>query len=188
MRNYFDYDYPQPNIEHPFSIITEILSCPWKSGNRLIHIGLQGKSPDYKNLNPGILFFVVDSSGAMEEANNLPLLKQSLKLLLSELNDNDRVAIVAYADSAGLILPSTPAINKERIIAALDSLHAGGSTAGGEGIVLAYQVAKQNLIKNRITYNDVIKLAKNSKGRDDNGYRTELLSLIESCCLMAKYS
>ena len=128
------------------------------------------------------------SSGSMKDANKLPLLKQSLKLLLGELNYNDRSTLVAYAGSAGFILPSTPATNKERIIAALDSLNSGGSTADGEGIVLAYQVAKQNLIKNGITYNDVIKLAKNSKGRDDNGYRTELLSLIESCCLMAKYS
>src|SRR4030042_6980223 len=86
MINYFDYDYPQPKGEHPFSVITEISACPWNAGNRLIHIGLQGKSLDYNNLKPCNLVFLIDSSGSMEDANKLPLLNQSLKLLVGELN------------------------------------------------------------------------------------------------------
>jgi Ca-activated chloride channel family protein len=147
MINYFDYDYPQPGGEHPFSVTTEISECPWNGDNRLVHIGLQGKSLDYKNLKPCNLVLLVDSSGSMSDSNKLPLLKQSLKMLLKELSAKDRIAIVAYAGSAGLVLPSTPASRAEVIVNALDSLNAGGSTAGGEGIVLAYRVAKQNLIR-----------------------------------------
>lgn len=147
MINYFDYDYPQPKGEHPFSVTTEISGCPWNSGSRLVHIGIQGKSLDYSDLKPCNLVFLIDSSGSMEDANKLPLLKQSLKLLLGELSARDRVAIVAYAGSAGLILPSTPAGRSEAIIAAMDRLQAGGSTAGGAGLALAYRVAAENLIE-----------------------------------------
>ncbi len=147
MINYFNYDYPSPKDEHPFSIITEMSRCPWNSENRLIHIGLQGKQIDYNNLKPCNLVFLIDSSGSMSSPNKLPLLKQSLKLLLDELNDKDRIAIVAYASAAGLVLPSTPAHKKEVILDALDRLNAGGSTAGGAGVRLAYKVAKENLIK-----------------------------------------
>ncbi|MCP4135398.1 MAG: DUF3520 domain-containing protein [bacterium] len=146
MINYFTYEYPQPTDGHPFSITTEIASCPWNSKNRLIHIGLQGKSLDFKNLNPSNLVFLIDSSGSMGSSNKLPLLKKSLKLLLNEMGSKDRIAIVAYAGSAGLILPSTPAREEDKILAALDRLSAGGSTAGGAGIKLAYAVAKKNLI------------------------------------------
>lgn len=147
MINYFTYNYPQPEGEHPFSITTEISKAPWNSGNRLLLIGIQGKSLDYSNLKPCNLVFLIDSSGSMSDANKLPLLKQSLKLLLGQLNSNDRIAIVTYAGSAGLVLPSTPASDRAKILAAFDSINSGGSTAGGEGIVLAYKVAKQNLIK-----------------------------------------
>lgn len=146
MINYFTYDYPQPSAEHPFSITTEISGCPWNKEHKLIHIGLQGKKLDYKDLKPCNLVFLVDSSGSMSDANKLPLLKQALKMLVETLDDRDKVAIVAYAGSAGLILPSTPASKKEEIVAALDMLESGGSTAGGEGILLAYKVAKENLI------------------------------------------
>lgn len=147
MINYFDYDYPEPKTKHPFSITTELGPCPWNSNNHLVHIGLQGKRLNYKDLKPANLVFLIDSSGSMQSSNKLPLLKKSFKLLLNELGDQDRIAIVAYAGSAGLVLPSTPATQKERIMDALDSLRAGGSTAGGAGIQLAYQVAKENLIK-----------------------------------------
>ncbi len=146
MINYFTYDYPQPTGKHPFSINTEMASCPWNDEHKLIHIGLQGKTLDYKNFKPSNLVLLVDSSGSMSSANKLPLLKQSLKLLLEELDDRDRIAIVAYAGSAGLVLPSTPASKREMILESLDSLQAGGSTAGGAGIQLAYKVAKENLI------------------------------------------
>ena len=147
MINYFDYDYPEPAGEHPFSIVAEIAACPWQAQNKLVHIGLKGKGPDYDNLKPCNLVFLIDSSGSMEDRSKLPLLKKSLGLLLDNLGDSDRVAIVAYAGSAGLVLPSTPASGKDDILDALDGLEAGGSTAGGEGIDLAYKVAKQNLIK-----------------------------------------
>ena len=147
MINYFDYDYPQPRGEHPFSIITEISQCPWNPQNRLVHIGLQGKSLDYTHLKPSNLVFLIDSSGSMTPNNKLPLLKKAFRLLLDQLSHQDRVAIVTYAGSTGLVLPSTPASQKDRILSAMDNLSAGGSTAGGAGIKLAYKVAKDNLIE-----------------------------------------
>ncbi len=148
MINYFDYDYPNPTGEDPFSITTEVSQAPWNSKHKLVHIGLQGKMIDYENLQASNLVFLIDVSGSMSENNKLPLLISSMKLLVNELGAKDRVAIVVYAGAAGLVLPSTPAYEKEKIIAALDRLKAGGSTAGGAGIKLAYEVAMQNLIKN----------------------------------------
>jgi len=147
MVNYFKYNYPQPTGEHPFSINTEITDCPWNKENKIILIGLQGKTLNYNELKPCNLVFLIDCSGSMEDANKLPLLKKSLKLMLDGLNSSDKIAIVAYAGAAGLILPSTDATKKNKIIDALDDLVAGGSTAGGQGIELAYKVAKENLIK-----------------------------------------
>ena len=146
--NYFTYDYPQPKGDTPFSIVTEISSCPWNPSHKLVHIGLQGKRLNYDDLNPCNLVFLVDSSGSMSSSNKLPLLKKSLRLLVDELDDRDKIAIVAYAGSAGLVLPSTPATQKDRIVSALEQLSAGGSTAGGQGIQLAYKVAVENLITN----------------------------------------
>lgn len=148
MVNYFSYDYPAPEGEHPFSITTEVAQAPWNKKHRLVHIGLQGKKLDYENTDPCNLVFLVDVSGSMSDHNKLPLLKSSLKLLVDQLNVHDKIAIVAYAGAAGLVLPSTPASEKQTIISALDRLKSGGSTAGGEGIRLAYTVAEQNLIKN----------------------------------------
>ncbi|SFF44745.1 vWA domain-containing protein [Thermoflexibacter ruber] len=144
--NYFDYEYPNPTGEHPFSIITEVSSCPWNPENQLVHIGLQGKKLDYDKLAPSNLVFLIDVSGSMAGENRLPLLKSSLKLLINELSEKDKIAIVVYAGAAGLVLPSTPASEKSKIIKVLDKLEAGGSTAGGQGIKLAYQVAKENFI------------------------------------------
>ena len=146
MINYFDYDYPQPQGNDPFSINTEISTAPWNTDHHLIHIGLQGKELAYNDLKSSNLVFLIDASGSMSDENKLPLLKKSLKLLLTELDDKDRVAIVAYAGAAGLVLPSTPASQHETILNALDGVNSGGSTAGGEGIELAYQIAKENLI------------------------------------------
>ena len=149
MINYFTYDYPQPKDDKPFSVNTEISQCPWNRQHKLVHIGLQGKSLNYDQLKPCNLVFLVDSSGSMEDVNKLPLLKQSLKLLVDGLDDRDKIAIVAYAGSAGLVLPPTPASTpgKQQIIASLDQLSAGGTTAGGEGLQLAYRTAQENLIK-----------------------------------------
>ena len=144
--NYFDYDYPEPAEEHPFSVTTEVSSCPWTPGNRLVHIGIRGRSLDYEHLRPSNLVFLIDTSGSMHSEEKLPLLKKSLGLLLGRLSSKDRVAIVAYAGSAGLVLPPAPATSRATIMAALEGLQAGGSTAGGAGIRLAYDTAKESLI------------------------------------------
>ena len=146
MINYFNYDYPQPEGVHPFSIKTEISQCPWNKENKLIHIGIQGKDLDYHDLKPANLVFLIDTSGSMSPKNKLPLLKKSFRLLVNELNEEDGIAIVAYAGSAGLVLPFTPASEKHKILASLERFQAGGSTAGGAGIKLAYEVARQNFI------------------------------------------
>lgn len=146
--NYFTYAYPQPSNKHPFSITTEVSVCPWNPKHQLVHIGLQGKRIDAKNLPPSNLTFLIDVSGSMNDENKLPLLKESMKLLVNELREEDRVSIVVYAGAAGLVLPPTHGDNKRKIIDALERLEAGGSTAGGAGIELAYKVAQENFIKN----------------------------------------
>jgi Ca-activated chloride channel family protein len=145
--NYFDYDYPDPTGNTPFSIVTEISDCPWNEGHRLVHVGLQGKRMDVSKLPPSNLVFLLDVSGSMESPNKLPLLKAAFKLLVQNLRKEDRVAIVVYAGAAGMVLPSTSGADRDTILAALDSLQAGGSTAGGAGIQLAYKVAKENFAK-----------------------------------------
>ena len=147
MINYFSYDYPTPKEQHPFSIYTEVASCPWKEENKLVHIGLQGKKLDYQDLKPSNLVFLIDISGSMDPENRLPLVIKSFKLLLEELSEKDKVAIVVYAGSEGLALPATAASEKKKIIQALENLKAGGSTAGGAGIELAYKIAEENLIR-----------------------------------------
>lgn len=146
MINYFSYDYPSPQGAHPFSLTTEVATAPWNQQHMLVHIGLQGKKLDLDNLKASNFVFLIDCSGSMGDTNKLPLLKKSLRILLDQLGEQDRVAVVAYAGAAGLVLPSTPATEKRKILKALDKLKAGGSTAGGQGIQLAYEVAKQNLI------------------------------------------
>lgn len=146
MVNYFHYNYPQPAGREPFSIATELSECPWNKAHKLLHIGIQGKSIDYENLKPCNLVFLVDVSGSMEDANKLPLVKSSLKMMLKNLNEEDHIALVTYAGNAGLVLPSTSCVEKDAIEDAIENLNAGGSTAGGEGIELAYKVAKENLI------------------------------------------
>ncbi len=147
MINYFDYDYDQPKGEDPFSITTEISSTPWNPKHKLVHIGLQGKNIAKDNLPPSNLVFLIDVSGSMSDENKLPLLKASFKLLVEQLREQDRVAIVVYAGAAGLVLPSTSGSDKKKIIESLENLQAGGSTAGGEGIRLAYEIAKENFKK-----------------------------------------
>lgn len=147
MLNYFTYNYPQPEGSDPFSINTEIASCPWNENHKLVHIGLQGKKIPTRDLPPSNLVFLIDVSGSMDMSNKLPLVKSAFKMLVQELRDQDRVAIVVYAGAAGLVLPSTPGSNKALINQALDNLSAGGSTAGGAGIKLAYEIARNNFVK-----------------------------------------
>ena len=146
MINYFKYDCPEPAGQHPFSVYTEMAVCPWNSQHKLFHIGLRGKSVDKASLPPSNLVFLIDVSGSMSDANKLPLLKSAFNLLVHELRPQDRVAIVVYAGAAGLVLESTPGNRKETILAAIDNLEAGGSTAGGEGLKLAYAEAENNFI------------------------------------------
>lgn len=145
--NYFKYKYPQPQGNDPFSITTEMSNCPWNEKHKLVMVGLQGKQMSTENLPPSNLVFLIDVSGSMEDPNKLPLVKASLRLLVNQLREQDHVAIVVYAGAAGLVLPSTSGMNKEKILAAIDNLSAGGSTAGGAGIQLAYRTAKENFKK-----------------------------------------
>jgi len=147
MVNYFDYDYPLPGKKEPFSIFTEMSSCPWNEEHRLIHVGLQGRELTSEEQPPSNLVFLLDVSGSMRSPNKLPLLQTAFKLLAKELDEKDRVSIVVYAGAAGVVLPSASASEKAEIIEAVDRLRAGGSTAGGEGIRLAYKTAMENFIR-----------------------------------------
>ncbi|SHM61795.1 vWA domain-containing protein [Flavobacterium chilense] len=148
MVNFFKYTYPQPKDGNPFSINTQLSDSPWNSKNKILKIGLQGKNIPTENLPASNLVFLIDVSGSMSDINKLPLLKQSLKILVNELREKDKVAIVVYAGAAGLVLPPTSGNDKKTINEALEKLDAGGSTAGGAGIELAYKIAAENFIKN----------------------------------------
>lgn len=147
MINFFKYDYPQPRNNDSFSISTEYSIAPWNPRHKLLKIGLKGKVIADKNLPSSNFVFLIDVSGSMDDDDKLPLLKESMKLLVKQMRKNDRIAIVVYAGAAGLVLPSTSGADKDKIIAALNDLQAGGSTAGGEGIELAYKTAEENFIK-----------------------------------------
>jgi Ca-activated chloride channel family protein len=144
--NYFTFDYPDPHGADPFSVTTETASCPWNAKNRLLLVGLQARRMKTADLPPSNLVFLIDVSGSMEMPNKLPLVKQSLGLLVNQLRAQDHVAIVVYAGNAGLVLPPTSGGNKGAILSAIEGLEAGGSTAGGAGIKLAYRIAKENFI------------------------------------------
>jgi Ca-activated chloride channel homolog len=176
MINYFDYTYPQPKNDEPFSVNTEISACPWSPQHRLVHIGLQGKEIPVTNLPAANMVFLIDVSGSMQEVNKLPLVKSSLNLLVDQLRNDDKVAIVVYAGNAGMVLPSTSGSNKAAIKEAIDNLQAGGSTAGGEGIKLAYKIAKQEFIKNG---NNRVILATDGDFNVGVSSDDELVSLIE---------
>jgi len=148
MINYFDYAYPAPTSRAvPFKVTTEMAPAPWNSKHTLLQIGIKGYDVPRTEIPPANLVFLIDTSGSMDEPNKLPLLKQSFALLVPHLRAQDRVAIVVYAGSAGLVLPSTPGDHHAEILAALDHLQAGGSTNGGAGIGLAYAQARSSYIK-----------------------------------------
>jgi Ca-activated chloride channel family protein len=141
--NYFPYHYPQPRTG-PASLNAEVAACPWNPAHQLVLVGVQGKQVATDNLPPANLVFLLDVSGSMDEPQKLPLLKESLRLLVREsLRPQDYVTIVVYAGAAGVVLPPTSGAEPEAILHALDGLEAGGSTAGGEGLRLAYQLARQ---------------------------------------------
>ena len=146
MINYFPYDWGAVTGEHPFAVATEVWEAPWKREHRLVRIGLHARSIDTDNLPPSNLVFLLDVSGSMNYPDKLPLLKKAFALLVDQLRPEDRVAIVVYAGAAGLVVPSTPGDRQDEILAALERLEAGGSTAGGEGIRLAYETAREHFI------------------------------------------
>ena len=148
MVNYFNYSYPQPVADNPFSINTEISDAPWNKEHKLVLIGLQGKKIPTQNLPASNLTFLIDVSGSMQTEDRLPLVKASLKLLVDQLRQEDFISMVVYAGAAGLVLPPTSGADKMKIKDAIDKLEAGGSTAGGAGLKLAYKVAGENFMKN----------------------------------------
>lgn len=145
--NYFPYELPEPRGADPVAISSEVMTAPWQPQHRLVRITLQARRIATASLPPSNLVFLIDVSGSMNEWNKLPLVKQSLRLLVNELRPQDRVAIVAYAGAAGLVLPSTSGDEKARIADAIDRLEAGGSTAGGAGIELAYRTAREHFLE-----------------------------------------
>ena len=152
MVNYFPYAYTAPTAdEAPFHATVTVMPAPWNDGRRLVQIGLQGRLPALADRPPLNLVLLVDTSGSMDEPNKLPLLKQSLGLVLPQLREGDQVAIVAYAGSAGTVLEATAATDRRKILASLDQLGAGGSTAGAEGLELAYQVAEDMTAKGEVS-------------------------------------
>lgn len=147
--NYFKYPYEIPKkSSDPFLVNTELSNNPWNQGTHLLRIGLKGYELKKEQLPANNLVFLIDVSGSMSDANKLPLVKESLKLLVNQLGENDKISLVVYASASGLVLDATRCSNKEEIISALDRLESGGSTAGGAGMRLAYNIAKKNFINN----------------------------------------
>ncbi|WP_026933708.1 vWA domain-containing protein [Christiangramia echinicola] len=147
MINYFNYDYKEPDGKHPFSIQTELAKTPWNVETKIVKIGIQGKNVPMENVPASNLVFLLDVSGSMNQQNKLPLLKSAFKLLTNQLREKDKVSIVVYAGAAGVVLEPTSGDNKIKIEEALGKLNAGGSTAGGQGIELAYEIASKNFIE-----------------------------------------
>lgn len=177
--NYFDYQYEPPSNEdeHPFASRVEIAACPWKPEHRLARIGIKGKEMKNEARPASNLVFLIDTSGSMEEPNKLPLVKQGLQKLVAQLGEKDRVAIVVYAGSAGLVLDSTVATERSTILRKINQMQSGGSTNGGEGIKLAYQVARDHFIKEGV--NRVI-LCSDGDFNVGTTSDDELVSLVET--------
>ncbi|HET7461566.1 MAG TPA: VWA domain-containing protein [Longimicrobium sp.] len=144
--NYFSYDYPDPTGTDPFSITTEISTAPWNPAHRLVHVGIQGRRMNTRDLPASNLVFLIDVSGSMEDPNKLPLVKQAFRLLVDQLRPQDKVSIVVYAGAAGLVLEPTSGADKATLREAIESLQPGGSTAGARGIRLAYLIARGAMI------------------------------------------
>ena len=147
MINYFSYDYLEPKDEHPFSVSTELSVCPWNTDHQLLHVGLKGMEIDKDELPASNLVFLIDVSGSMNSQNKLGLLKSAFKMLVEQLRPEDRVSIVVYAGAAGLVLEPTSGRNKQKILESIERLSAGGSTAGGAGLKLAYKTATENFVE-----------------------------------------
>lgn len=147
MLNYFDYNLPKPSAGEPISVVTELNVCPWNRDHQLAMITLSGYEPDKADLPGSNLVFLVDVSGSMEAYNRLPLLRKALKLLVLKLSAKDRITIVTYSGSAGVLLDTTAADQKDKLLAAIESMNAGGSTNGSGGITAAYEKAEDAYIE-----------------------------------------
>ena len=176
MINFFKYNNPQPTNNDPFSINTEFIVAPWNAKHKLLRISLQGKIIPSDKLPASNLVFLIDVSGSMNDQNKLPLLKESMKILVKELRKEDKVSIIVYAGAAGMVLPPTSGDEKQTIIDALEKLSAGGSTAGGAGIELAYKTAQENFIKNG---NNRVILATDGDFNVGNSSNSDMQTLIE---------
>ena len=174
--NYFRYDYPPPTGRHPFAVHVESATAPWNETRRLVRIGIKATEVDPGKRKPANLVFLLDVSGSMNHPNKLPLLKRGMKMLVEQLDERDRVAVVVYAGASGLVLPSTKASDKARILEALDRLQAGGSTNGGAGIQLAYDIAERHFVRGGV--NRVI-LATDGDFNVGTTNRGDLVRLIE---------
>lgn len=150
MINYFDYNYPGPKDDSPFAAHMKMAICPWNTEHRLVRVAIQAKKVNAEHRPASNLVFLIDVSGSMADANKLPLVKRTLTMLASQLREQDRVAIVVYAGAAGCVLPSTSGASKDRILASIDELQSGGSTNGGQGIELAYRIARENYVEGGI--------------------------------------
>ena len=175
--NYFPYDYPEPKPGNPFSVNVEVSHAPWNGLHQLVRVGLKGRGIPKTERPASNLVFLIDVSGSMQDANKLPLLKRSLRALVETLAAKDRVAIVVYAGSSGLVLPPTEGAERERILKALDELEAGGSTNGAEGIQLAYRTARENFVK---AGNNRVILCTDGDFNVGVTSQSELVSLIEA--------
>lgn len=176
MINYFDYDYEKKSSDMPFAVYTDMVDCPWKEKNKIVQITLQAPKISMEKSAPSNLVFLIDVSGSMQSPDKLPLVQAGLKLLVRQMREEDKIAMVVYAGSIGLVLDATSGKDKEKIITAIDNLMAGGSTAGGAGIEMAYKVAKNNFIKNG---NNRVILATDGDfnvGVTDNGELEKLIS------------
>ena len=174
--NYFSYDYPRPEAGNSFSVNVEVARAPWNARHELVRVGLRGRGVPVAERPSSNLVFLIDVSGSMRDFDKLPLLKRSLRALVEKLSPRDSVAIVVYAGSSGLVLPSTRGADMNRILEALDELEAGGSTNGAEGIQLAYQTARQNFLRDG---NNRVILCTDGDFNVGVTSQSELISLIE---------
>ncbi len=175
--NYFNLDYAYTGGAHPISLQGEVSQCPWNTTNKLVRIGIKGKPIAPNELPPSNFVFLIDVSGSMKGEDRLELLKNGFKYFVDELAANDRVAIVTYAGSAGVVLASTPGTHKTKIKQAIDALGSGGSTAGAQGIITAYEIAQQNFIEGG---NNRIVLGTDGDFNVGPSSQDELVSLIEA--------
>lgn len=149
MINYFSYSYPEPKDNEPISISYEMGVCPWNIDHDIVKVGLKGKTVSYEDAPEANLVFLIDVSGSMSDPNKLPLVKQSLKMLVNQMRAKDQIGIVTYASQASIKLESTPVSKRQVILDAIDELYSGGSTAGGDGIKMAYDIASEHFDKKK---------------------------------------